>query len=385
MDLLYTGRFDGFCIVSSDSDFTRLASRIREQGLTVYGFGERKTPKPFVTACDKFIYSDVLRAEGEVDEAVAPTRKRSGGELRQDSRLVRLLQSAAQAVSDEEGWTTLGSMGTHIAKQAPEFDSRNYGYGKLSELVTATGLFEVETRNGGNNKTLWVRLKRRGKAEGEGRQDEGRQEVRQEARQEPRQEGRQEGRQAEGRGQGRQGEGREQRQAEQRVQERAAESRPGDRLAQGQRHQPAPQLAAMPDTDVATMPPVIPDQAPEPTPEQAPAPREAVAGHVAPTPAADAQPAAGNDRPGGRARRPQRKPEVKLSETPWPIDNSVLVPATMAAVDASEHGDEHDDEREDDVDGNVAVPAAPAAATKRRSTAPRKRAPRKSTKAAQAE
>ncbi|ESJ25635.1 hypothetical protein B551_0202945, partial [Cupriavidus sp. HPC(L)] len=169
MDLLYTGRFDGFCIVSSDSDFTRLASRIREQGLTVYGFGERKTPKPFVTACDKFIYSDLLRGDvgaDEADEAAAPARRRSGGELRQDTRLVRLLQSAAQAVSDEEGWTTLGSMGTHIAKQAPEFDSRNYGYGKLSELVAATGLFEVETRNGGNNKTIWVRLKRRGEQRG---------------------------------------------------------------------------------------------------------------------------------------------------------------------------------------------------------------------------
>ncbi len=115
MDLLYTERFDGFCLVSSDSDFTRLASRIREQGLTVYGFGERKTPKPFVTACDKFIYSDVLRADADAgaDEAAAPVRRRSGGELRQDSRLVRLLQSASQAVSDEDAgrrwaaWATI--------------------------------------------------------------------------------------------------------------------------------------------------------------------------------------------------------------------------------------------------------------------------------------
>ncbi|QET03364.1 NYN domain-containing protein [Cupriavidus pauculus] len=179
MDLLYTGRFQGFCIVSSDSDFTRLASRIREQGLTVYGFGERKTPKPFVTACDKFIYSDVLRAEVDVEGvegvegvdgaegAVAPARRRNTGELRQDSRLVRLLQSASKAVSDEDGWSTLGGMGNHIAKQAPEFDSRNYGYGKLSELVAATGLFEVETRNGGNNKTIWVRLKKRNKGGGQ--------------------------------------------------------------------------------------------------------------------------------------------------------------------------------------------------------------------------
>lgn len=170
MDLLYTGRFHGFCIVSSDSDFTRLASRIRQQGLIVYGFGERKTPKPFVTACDKFIYSDVLRAEVEAEGAAAPTRRRSTGELRQDARLVRLLQNASQAVSDDDGWATLGGIGNHIAKQAPEFDSRNYGYGKLSELVLATELFEVETRNGGNNKTIWVRLKKRGKRPAPGAQ-----------------------------------------------------------------------------------------------------------------------------------------------------------------------------------------------------------------------
>ncbi|MCY0856836.1 NYN domain-containing protein [Cupriavidus sp. D39] len=239
MDLLYTGRFDGFCIVSSDSDFTRLASRIREQGLTVYGFGERKTPKPFVTACDKFIFADVLRSDAdadtdtEADGAAAPARKRNSGELRQDSRLVRLLQSASQAVSDEEGWATLGGMGNHIAKQAPEFDSRNYGYGKLSELVAATGLFEVETRNGNNNKTLWVRLKRRSKSgeaeprQGDDRQAESRQpENRQGESRQP------ENRQGENRqGESRQGENRqgENRQGENRQGEnRQAEIRQGE-------------------------------------------------------------------------------------------------------------------------------------------------------------
>lgn len=289
MDLLYTGRFDGFCIVSSDSDFTRLASRIREQGLTVYGFGERKTPKPFVTACDKFIYSDVLRADADTegaegaDGAAAPTRKRSTGELRQDSRLVRLLQNAAQAVSDEDGWLTLGSMGNHIAKQAPEFDSRNYGYGKLSELVLATGLFEVETRNGGNNKTIWVRLKKRAKGGGEG----------------------------DGRGQ-------QQPQAQQQPQQQ----QPRPAQPDGRR-QPAPApVPADPPAPAVSQP----EAAPEPVvvvrePEVEPA---AVAADVvelppATEPVAEAEPKARPAR-----KRATRRPDVTLSETPWPIDQSVF-------------------------------------------------------------
>lgn len=169
MDLLYTGRFDGFCLVSSDSDFTRLASRIREQGLIVYGFGERKTPQPFVTACDKFIYTELLRQDDEPDdddEAPAPKKRRNAAELKRDTRLVRLLRNAVTGVSDEDGWASLGSIGSHIAKQAPEFDARNYGFSKLSDLVTTIGLFEVEQRAGsGHRGSLWVRLKpRRGGA-----------------------------------------------------------------------------------------------------------------------------------------------------------------------------------------------------------------------------
>ncbi len=160
MDLLYTGRFDGFCLVSSDSDFTKLASRIREAGLLVYGFGEKKTPVPFVAACDKFIYTEVLRPK---DEAEQQRAKMSAKELKQDTRLVSMLRSAVEASSDESGWAHLAPVGSHIAKQSPEFDPRNYGYAKLGELVKATTLFETEERQLGNTKSkaLFVRDKRR--------------------------------------------------------------------------------------------------------------------------------------------------------------------------------------------------------------------------------
>jgi len=159
MDLLYTGKFDGFCIVSSDSDFTKLASRIRESGLLVFGFGEQKTPAPFVSACDKFIYTEVLRAK--TDEGKSIIRK-SSSELKQDTKLVTLLRNAVEASSDESGWAHLASVGTNIAKQSPDFDPRNYGYGKLGELVAATKLFDTEERPIGNtnSKAIYVRDKR---------------------------------------------------------------------------------------------------------------------------------------------------------------------------------------------------------------------------------
>lgn len=159
MDLLYTGNFDGFCIVSSDSDFTKLASRIRESGLTVYGFGEKKTPSPFVSACDKFIYTEVLRARSSENEAIA---KKSTTELKNDTRLVRLLRNAVDASSDESGWAHLATVGNTIAKQSPDFDPRNYGYGKLGELVSATRLFETEERlqGDGQSKSIYLRNRR---------------------------------------------------------------------------------------------------------------------------------------------------------------------------------------------------------------------------------
>ena len=160
MDLLYTKRFDGFCLVSSDSDFTRLASRTREEGLLVYGFGEKKTPKAFVSACDKFIFTEVLRFQEDVASAV---KAKTANELKRDAKLATLLRSALAAASDDSGWAHLGDMGRNIAKQAPEFDPRNYGFSKLGELAIATNLFEVDERvqRDGHSRTIYIRAKRK--------------------------------------------------------------------------------------------------------------------------------------------------------------------------------------------------------------------------------
>ena len=158
MDLLYTERFDGFCIVSSDSDFTRLAARIRESGLTVYGFGEKKTPDPFVAACDKFIYTEVL-LQADDEETGGPVQRMSEKELRKDPKLGNQIRNAIDAASDDSGWAGLGAVGQMLSKKSPDFDSRNYGYAKLSDLVSAIGLFEIEQRPSGSGKTYYVRRK----------------------------------------------------------------------------------------------------------------------------------------------------------------------------------------------------------------------------------
>ena len=160
MDLLYTRRFNGFCLVSSDSDFTRLASRIREEGLLVYGFGGKKTPKAFVSACDKFIFTEVLRFPEDAGSAVKP---KTANELKGDAKLVSLLRGALEAASDEGGWAQLGAVGSNIAKQAPEFDPRNYGYSKLGELAAATKLFDVDERlqSDGQSRSIYIRDKRK--------------------------------------------------------------------------------------------------------------------------------------------------------------------------------------------------------------------------------
>jgi len=159
MDLLYTGNFDGFCIVSSDSDFTRLASRIREAGLTVYGFGEEKTPKPFVSACDKFIYTEILRE----DETAPAARRKTANDLKMDTRLVALLRNAVDDSADEDGWAYLGAVGLKIANQASEFDPRNYGYKKLGDLINASQLFDIDRRVIGDSKSvsIYIRDKRK--------------------------------------------------------------------------------------------------------------------------------------------------------------------------------------------------------------------------------
>lgn len=150
MDLLYTGRFRGFCIISSDSDFTRLASRIREDGVTVYGFGERKTPETFRNACDRFTYLDVL-TEPSADAAnIEPAKTHvTSAKLRADSALVGVLRASISSASLEDGWADLAAVGSLVRKQRPDFDSRNWGYAKLSDLVREIGLFEVGPRPGG--------------------------------------------------------------------------------------------------------------------------------------------------------------------------------------------------------------------------------------------
>ena len=147
MDLLHTGTFDGFCLVSSDSDFTRLASRIRESGKRVIGFGERKTPEPFVKACDQFIYNDIFRA---APDSAGPTSNRMpASELKRNTKLINWIRSAIDAASGDDGWAHLGGVGSIIVKQEPSFDPRNYGYAKLGDLVEAIGLFTVERKGGG--------------------------------------------------------------------------------------------------------------------------------------------------------------------------------------------------------------------------------------------
>ena len=157
MELLYSGRFDGFCLVSSDSDFTRLAARIRESGLTVYGFGERKTPKSFVAACDKFIYLENLTTpQADAPAAVRQPRATSAAKLKGDAALVNLLRNAVEAGSDDDGWAPLGGVGNIITKQRPDFDSRTYGYAKLSDLMAATTLFDLERRGPGDGKAAVI-------------------------------------------------------------------------------------------------------------------------------------------------------------------------------------------------------------------------------------
>ncbi len=161
MDLLYTEKLDGFCLVSSDSDFTRLASRIREEGLLVFGFGELKTPRPFVVACDKLIYTEIMRE----DSTENINKNICSRNLKKDTKLVSLLRTAVEDSADDSGWAYLGNVGQNIAKKSPEFDSRNYGYKKLGELMDATDLFEKDERvqNNSPGKLLYFRDKRKKK------------------------------------------------------------------------------------------------------------------------------------------------------------------------------------------------------------------------------
>ena len=160
MDLLHSGRFDAFCLVSSDSDFTRLASRIREQGVDVYGFGEQKTPESFRQACRRFIYTENL-----LPEAPSPDRETvpEGKSLQAPSAAVPILRKAIAQIDDEGGWVRLATVGHRLADLAPDFDSRTYGFAKLSDLVAKSGAFEIDRPETGG---MRIRLKpaRRGRA-----------------------------------------------------------------------------------------------------------------------------------------------------------------------------------------------------------------------------
>ena len=152
MDLLHGGRVDGFCLVSSDSDFTRLATRVREAGLAVYGFGEKKTPSPFVAACDKFIYTEILRAP-VVEPAVIKAAQ---------ERLKPLLIAAVAGAAQEDGWARLSTVGSFVAKSNPSFDPRNYGCEKLGELIGRQSYLKVKkvpATGGSPHAHIYVRIK----------------------------------------------------------------------------------------------------------------------------------------------------------------------------------------------------------------------------------
>ena len=149
MDLLYSGNVNAFALMTSDSDFTPLVLRILESGFPVYGFGQKKTPKPFVDSCSPFIYIENLLNSQESDEqgADAPAKK-TKSQLRQNSSLVRLLRTAVQQTSGDDGWANMGQVASYISNNNSSFSSINYGYRKISDLIRATELFKVELRNG---------------------------------------------------------------------------------------------------------------------------------------------------------------------------------------------------------------------------------------------
>jgi hypothetical protein len=166
MDILYTGRVDGFCLVTSDSDFTRLATRLREAGMRVFGLGEMKTPAAFRAACDKFIYLEILQQEQDSDEEqTAPKSKSHRGKAKVISKtnrqLLNLLKSSINDTADEDGWAYLGELGNLLIKKQPDFDARNYGYNKLLQLIKSFDNFEIDIRETGKKmgKLVYVREK----------------------------------------------------------------------------------------------------------------------------------------------------------------------------------------------------------------------------------
>ena len=158
MDILYTGRVDGFCLVSSDSDFTRLAIRLREAGMKVFGMGEQKTPSAFTSACDRFIYIEIL-ANTEDSKTVSKAPKKSRKPASNDKKLINLIAGSINDLADEDGWAFLGELGNLLIKKQPSFDSRNYGFNKLLPLIKSYKDFEVDERPTGvsNIRHVYVR------------------------------------------------------------------------------------------------------------------------------------------------------------------------------------------------------------------------------------
>ena len=170
MDVLHTRSVDGFCLVSSDSDFTRLATRIREAGLVVYGFGERKTPEPFVAACDKFVYTEILRSkpeEAKVEATPVETPAKPVVEVAQLPALRPMILTAIDAVARDDSWAPLGPVGSQMSKNNPSFDPRNYGVSQLGKLMRKQDYLEVKEvlmGEGSTNVHLYVRCKVAGAA-----------------------------------------------------------------------------------------------------------------------------------------------------------------------------------------------------------------------------
>lgn len=163
MDILYSEKVDGFCLVSSDSDFTRLATRLREAGMKVYGMGEKKTPNPFIVACDKFIYIEILKKQPEGPESEGADSK-SNLKSTYDKitpKEIKLIAATISDLADDDGWAFLGDVGNLLQKKQPNFDSRNYGYEKLTPLIKSINQFEIEQRESpkGRFKLIYVRIK----------------------------------------------------------------------------------------------------------------------------------------------------------------------------------------------------------------------------------
>jgi uncharacterized LabA/DUF88 family protein len=163
MDILYSGKVGGFCIVSSDSDFTRLATRLREAGMQVIGIGEKKTPNPFIVACDKFIFVEILKTRTDKKDVDDGKTVSNDSVDSITSREIKLIETSISDISDEDGWAFLGDVGSLIQKKLPHFDSRNYGFPKLTPLIKSIGKFELELRDSPKSKHKLVYVKNKEK------------------------------------------------------------------------------------------------------------------------------------------------------------------------------------------------------------------------------